>query len=315
MLFVTGGAYQGKSEYVRKRFGLNDEEIYTCNEDEMPDFSKRCINHYEKYILFAMRNNENPRTDFNDDQIIVMDDMNCGVVPVDEEIRAYRESVGRTGCALARNATEVVRLFCGIPKTIRSRKFKIWMVRHGKTRATEEHKYCGITDIPLSEDGIKELRELKKKDIYPDIAGKILCTSGLLRAVQTAEILFPGVEIIKDNSYNEMNFGRFEMRKYEGDLQNDADFLVWANINNETNICPEGESSLIMKQRVYKAFEKLIVRGTDSVIVCHGGPIEAVLERYNPDSGLNYYEIEPGHGKGYCLEFEGDRLIDFRKIE
>jgi len=38
---------------------------------------------------------------------------------------------------------------------------KIYLIRHGKTTANEKHLYCGSTDLPLSENGIKELRQIK----------------------------------------------------------------------------------------------------------------------------------------------------------
>lgn len=120
MLFVIGGAYQGKLDYVRERFGLDETDIFCCGEDKDLDLSKRCIYHYEKYVTYAMRNGKTPVTEFPDDKIVIMDDLNCGVVPADPEIRAYRETVGRAGCAVTRNADEVVRVFCGLPKTLKS---------------------------------------------------------------------------------------------------------------------------------------------------------------------------------------------------
>ena len=36
----------------------------------------------------------------------------------------------------------------------------IYLIRHGKTEANEKRLYCGSTDLPLSEAGREELRNL-----------------------------------------------------------------------------------------------------------------------------------------------------------
>lgn len=45
-------------------------------------------------------------------------------------------------------------------------KVKITWIRHGMTRANEEHRYLGKTDEPLSEKGIRFLQEKKKKSFF-----------------------------------------------------------------------------------------------------------------------------------------------------
>jgi len=119
MLFVTGGAYQGKLDYVMNRYHLRESDICFCSENEAPDFSVKCICHYEKYVMYAVRNGIEPVTCFDGDMIVIMDDICCGVVPADPETRAFREAAGRTGCALTRSADEVVRIFCGLPATLK----------------------------------------------------------------------------------------------------------------------------------------------------------------------------------------------------
>ena len=136
MELVTGGAFQGKLDYAVKKYGLAETEIFECTEDADPDFSAVCLTHYERYVMRCLREGTAPRTDFGGDHscadgvcsfdggahgplVIIMDDIFCGVVPADPELRAWRELCGRTLTALAQNAEEVTRLFCGIPKTIK----------------------------------------------------------------------------------------------------------------------------------------------------------------------------------------------------
>lgn len=55
----------------------------------------------------------------NDAVILTMDELGCGVVPMTYGDRAYREIAGRIGCALAAEAKEVYRVTCGVAKKIK----------------------------------------------------------------------------------------------------------------------------------------------------------------------------------------------------
>lgn len=50
---------------------------------------------------------------------VICDEVGCGVVPLDEEDRAWREAVGRLCCDLAERAAAVIRVCCGIPQAIK----------------------------------------------------------------------------------------------------------------------------------------------------------------------------------------------------
>ncbi|MBO4862675.1 MAG: bifunctional adenosylcobinamide kinase/adenosylcobinamide-phosphate guanylyltransferase [Firmicutes bacterium] len=134
MELVTGGAFQGKLDYAIKEYGFTDADVCECAEDAEPDFAAPCICHYERYVMRCLREGKAPRTDFAEvsdapetadganpasPKVIIMDDIFCGVVPADPELRAWRELCGRTLTALSQKADKVTRLFCGIPKTLK----------------------------------------------------------------------------------------------------------------------------------------------------------------------------------------------------
>ena len=48
------------------------------------------------------------------DGVIICDEVGCGVTPMDREDRAWRERVGRICCALAKDASAVYRVCCGL---------------------------------------------------------------------------------------------------------------------------------------------------------------------------------------------------------
>lgn len=119
MDLIIGGAYQGKLTYARERFAITDEDVFTCEADGAIDFSKRCVRHYETYLLSCVRKNTAPRTDFRADAVVIMRDISCGVVPMAAEERAWRECAGRTMNRLAADAASVTRLFCGLPHKLK----------------------------------------------------------------------------------------------------------------------------------------------------------------------------------------------------
>lgn len=55
MDFIIGGAFQGKLSYAKEAFGIEEKDIYICKENEEPDFTKRCLVHYERYLLYCLR--------------------------------------------------------------------------------------------------------------------------------------------------------------------------------------------------------------------------------------------------------------------
>lgn len=126
MIFVIGGSYQGKCEFVRETFQLTEEDIFVCTEETREvDFSKHVIAHIERFALGCVRRGEEPanywkrNADRIADSILISDDISCGVVPIDETIRAWREAAGRANNHLARHAEQVWRVFCGIGSKIK----------------------------------------------------------------------------------------------------------------------------------------------------------------------------------------------------
>lgn len=119
MELIIGGAYQGKKAYARNKYRLDEQEIFTCGEDGSIDFSSRCICRLERYILACVREGKAPERSFRPDAVVLCDDVSCGVVPMDAQLRAWREAVGRFLSGLSQEAEHVTRLFCGLPQVLK----------------------------------------------------------------------------------------------------------------------------------------------------------------------------------------------------
>ncbi len=105
MILVIGGAYQGKKEYVKQNFSVSDDNIFYDFHDYVFNLVKDGIDPLE-YVT----NNIN---DFKD-KLIVCNDVSCGIVPIDEVERLFREQLGRTLVYLSKNSDEVHRVFVGL---------------------------------------------------------------------------------------------------------------------------------------------------------------------------------------------------------
>ena len=126
MKFIIGGSYQGKLDFARQAFSLSDSDIFVCTTDtEEIDFSRKCIAYIDKYALNRIRAGIEPADAFREnkdmlsDAILISNDVSCGIVPIDTDLRAWREACGRMNNYLARESDEVWRLFCGLPQKIK----------------------------------------------------------------------------------------------------------------------------------------------------------------------------------------------------
>ena len=50
---------------------------------------------------------------------VIFDDISCGIVPLDDKERAWREASGRLLSFLAKRADTVTRIFCGLPLEVK----------------------------------------------------------------------------------------------------------------------------------------------------------------------------------------------------
>ena len=173
---------------------------------------------------------------------------------------------------------------------------RIYLIRHGKTVANERHLYCGSTDLPLSEKGRQELQQ-----IHYEIADVRFLTSGMARANETMELLFPDQPYDTEPDFREVDFGVFEMRSYR-ELKDDPAYQAWITGDNGRNIPPGGESGEQMTRRVLDSFTGL---GEDSCIITHGGVIAAIMAHLFPEAGKHRYQWQPQNGHGYIITENG----------
>lgn len=178
---------------------------------------------------------------------------------------------------------------------------KLILFRHGRTEANERRLYCGSTDLPLSEGGRRELWTLRASGLLPPLDGMRVLTSGACRCEETLFALYGVIAHETEPAFREMDFGDFEMRSYE-ELKHDPAYIAWISGDNETNICPNGESGEQMTARVLAALERLHLDGRPTAVFTHGGPIAAILGALFPADGKNRYQWQPEPGRGCSID-------------
>ena len=168
----------------------------------------------------------------------------------------------------------------------------IYLIRHGKTAANEQHLYCGSTDLTLSKAGRAELEKL-----HYDIQNVRFLSSGMQRTDETLRILFGDVPFEVDPRFREVDFGIFELKSYD-ELKDTPEYQAWLSGDNEVNIPPKGESGEQMRRRVLEAFSEI---REDTCVITHGGVIAAIMEHLFPEEHKNRYQWQPKPGHGYVL--------------
>lgn len=181
---------------------------------------------------------------------------------------------------------------------------KLYLIRHGKTMANENHLYCGSTDLPLSEQGITELQRIPY-DIPKDCC---FLTSGMIRTEQTLFYLCGDVTHRIDKRFREMEFGVFEMHSYE-ELKDRADYQEWISGVNEIKNPPMGESGVQMTARVLAGLDDLLKEQKDTVLITHGGVIAAIMQILFSMENKNRYQWQPTPGGGYLITEDGYELL------
>ena len=124
MILVTGGCFQGKTDYACTMFKIPKEEAAdgaVCPLEEL--YCTKLLYHFHEYIRRLTEAGQELSVERlkaeNPGIILVTNELGCGVVPADKFDRDYREKTGRICCRIAKEAGEVHRVVCGLGTVIK----------------------------------------------------------------------------------------------------------------------------------------------------------------------------------------------------
>lgn len=122
-ILIIGGAYQGKIQYAKKIFNLDEEKdiVYGDKCTQLQIKNAKAIANLHEYIKRLDMQNTNFETLINllKNKIIICDEIGCGVIPIEPSQNLLREFTGRLCCEIASISHVVIRVFAGVPQFIK----------------------------------------------------------------------------------------------------------------------------------------------------------------------------------------------------
>ena len=183
------------------------------------------------------------------------------------------------------------------------------LIRHGTTQGNLEKRFIGTLDVPLAPQGEELARQVgptlpRVEHIY---------RSPLMRCRQTAQLLWPGVDMTVIDELREADFGPFEGKNHE-ELKDDPLYQAWIGQGDRLNFAamPVGETAEQVVDRVSIGLEKLVkdaaAHGFARVgVVSHGGALMGLLSKYGRPEREYYGWMCPNCG-GFRMELNPHTL-------
>jgi len=124
MIFVFGGIYQGKLDYVKENYEVT--QVIDCKNQDPQSFSEGTVlTNFEQFINTMLEKDIDPVKYIKDniykfkEVIIIGNEIGLGVVPMKKEDRILRDNVGFIYQILSKEAKSVVRVWNGLPMRIK----------------------------------------------------------------------------------------------------------------------------------------------------------------------------------------------------
>ena len=147
---------------------------------------------------------------------------------------------------------------------------RLYFMRHGETVWNTERRYQGMTDIELSEEGLRQAECAAKR--FKNIKIDKIYASPLKRAMKTAEKIAAekGLEIISEDDFREIHFGEWEGKYGES-------YTNFIREPHKYGFPGEGSVENVIN-RIKPGIDKLIAEDEGNVlIVSHGGIIRLMI--------------------------------------
>jgi alpha-ribazole phosphatase/probable phosphoglycerate mutase len=149
----------------------------------------------------------------------------------------------------------------------------VYFLRHGQTPYNaDSNRYCGRTDAPLTEKGIRQAMEVR--DQLKNISLDAVYASPLQRAYDTAKIAGGGREVRRDDRLIEVDFGAWEGKTREEFVAEDPSLWhQWDLDPMHARAGGTGETAAEVILRVDDLFREVLQRhaGGNILVAAHNG--------------------------------------------
>ncbi|WP_435743073.1 histidine phosphatase family protein [Nocardioides sp. SYSU DS0663] len=148
---------------------------------------------------------------------------------------------------------------------------ELWLVRHGQTEWSRDHRHTSVTDLPLLPEGEEVARSLRGR-LDPAQFQQVL-TSPRLRARHTAELAgFPDAEV--DEDLVEWAYGDYEGITTAEIRETVPGWTVW------THETPGGESADQVAERLDRVVARARAVPGRTLVFAHGHSLRALAARW-----------------------------------
>ena len=149
----------------------------------------------------------------------------------------------------------------------------VYLLRHGQTQWNADgNRYCGRTDIPLTDTGIRQAEFVREQLI--DVSIDAVYSSPLQRAHHTAQLASGNRKVITDPRLVEVDFGKWEGKTKEQFMDEDPGLWeAWAHDPAVARAGGSGEAGMDVVRRLDEFFHSAIGKhnGTNILVVGHNG--------------------------------------------
>ncbi len=196
---------------------------------------------------------------------------------------------------------------------------RLFLIRHGR----QSSPLCNV-DVELSEEGVQQatLLAARLSGLIPDR----IYTSGLLRAKQTAGIIFgKNAEVLVREELNEISFGDLTGRPDAENKTVYRDYFSAKRRKEENLRIPGGESPEEVYARAAGVVAEAVSSGAETVVfVTHGGVIRALVagllglgagQMLRIADGLEHTSLTELHYSNEADCFSLERLNDCAHLE
>jgi len=151
---------------------------------------------------------------------------------------------------------------------------ELYFLRHGAT--TLQGLYAGSTDVPLAEEGRKQVVQTRK--VLVDKGIELIYCSPMKRCRETLNLLHLDATCETDKNLREIDFGRWEGCSFSEITQTDSTLVEDWRINSESFCFPEGECVQDFNKRVDLFGKKVLAAPENKILILsHGGTIRQLL--------------------------------------
>jgi broad specificity phosphatase PhoE len=149
---------------------------------------------------------------------------------------------------------------------------RIYLARHGETAWSLSGQHTGLTDLPLTERGERNARQLGER--LRGLSFAAVLTSPLQRAAHTCELAGFGAVATPERDLVEWDYGRYEGRRSAEILAERPDWNLFRDG------CPDGESPAAIGARADRVVQRLRTLSGNALLFSSGHILRVLAARW-----------------------------------